>query len=274
MSNNLNNISDSVYSSRDIIIFLLKSWKTILLFVFIGIICSVGVLAVSVNKYEAIAHVKMRQFNFNLSDNSWINIEDPNLLIIRLNNPNIYSGKEFNACGIDNIMSPTESLLGMIKLSTLKGVSSILELKVKANSKQIAITCAEILFEKIRNSQNQMIKPYIDEARALLLSHNARLKEIQYFLARTDKPGYEISAVYLSSREELKFLNDEIMRINKFISLSNAHEAKLISPPFASNNTVSPRKMVILLVGLFIGLGVGLLFSLFSISKEIQPYNK
>lgn len=249
-------------SLKDIIDFLIESWKAILATGLAGLLGAVGFIAVTPNQYEATAQIQMMQIS---SDNNntnplGVNVEDPNLLIVRLKFPSSYDLNEIKACGLDQENSPTELLAGLVKLSPVKGVGSIVELKIRMQSKDQAINCAQAVFENIRESQNAIVKPYVEEAKILLTKYQARLSEAQSLVARFDKSGPALSAAYLANRDEIRFLTNESIRLSTFITSGHVRKTKLVAPIFASDIPVFPKKKINLLVGLLVGLFLGFLF--------------
>jgi hypothetical protein len=188
-----------------------------------------------------------------------MNVEEPNLLMARLKLPTTYSAAEIKACGLEGQKMPTESIVAMSNFSAVKGVGSIIELRIRMESKEQAIICANALFENIRESQNQIVKPYIEEAKVLLTKYQARLKEAQELVGRADKSGAALSAAYLANRDEVKFLTDESIRLNTFVTAGVTRQAKLVAPIYASEVAVFPKKKITLIVGLLTGLFFGLL---------------
>ncbi len=138
----------------------------------------------------------------------------------------------------------------------------MIELKINRDNKEAVIACAQSLFEKIKASQNQIIKPYIEEAKTLLVKYQDRLTNSQILISRADKSGAALSAAYLANRDEVKFLTEEILRLNTFIATAETRQAKLVSPIYASDIPVAPNKRVALISGLFTGLVIGLLLML------------
>jgi Chain length determinant protein len=251
-------------SLKDIIYFFLESWKAILGVGFLGLLGAAGFLAVTPNQYEAIAQIQMAQTSSNSDTNNlMVNVEAPSLLLARLKLPTNYSAAEIKACGLEKAKMPTESLVALSKFSTVKGVGSIVELKIRGEFRESAIICARALFENIRESQNQIIKPSIEGARVLIRNYQVRLKEAQELLTRADKSGAALSATYLANRDEVKFLTSEIIRLTTFLTYSDAHQTKLLSPIYASEAPVFPNKLITLVVGLLGGLFSGLLLVIF-----------
>ncbi len=263
-------------SIKDIIDFLIESWKAILVTGLLGVLVSATYLIVTPNQYQATAQIQMAQISASNNNNSnstnplGVNIEEPNLLLARLKLPTTYSDEVIKACGFENASSPAESLLSSAKFSAVKGVGSMIELKINRDSKEIAINCAQALFESIKTSQNQIIKPYIEESKALLVKYETRLANSQALVSRADKSGAALSAAYLANRDEVKFLTEEILRLNTFIITADTRQAKLVSPIYASDTAVFPRKIMSLISGLIAGLFLG--FLLVICKKALKNY--
>ena len=258
---NLNPSIEDEISLKDIVDFVVKSWKTILATGILGILGAVGYIFVTPNQYEATAQIQMAQISANNNNTNplGVNIEDPNLLMARLKQPTTYSAQEIKACGLESSTAASEDLAATAKFSAVKGVGSMIELRINRDSKEIAVACAQSLFENIKASQNQIIKPFIEEAKTLLVKYQDRLTNSQSLVSRADKSGAALSAAYLANRDEVKFLTEEILRLNTFITTADTRQAKLVSPIYASDNPVAPKKKIALIAGLFAGLFLGLL---------------
>ena len=262
---NLNsNIEDEI-SLKDIVDFLVESWKVTLLTGLLGLVGSITYLWVTPNQYQATAQIQMAQISANNNNNTnplGVNIEDPNLLMARLKLPTTYSAQEIKVCGLESSTAASEALAATARFSAVKGVGSMIELKINRNSKEIAVACAQSLFENIKASQNQIIKPYIEEAKTLLVKYQDRLTYSKSLVSRADKSGDALSAAYLANRDEVKFLTEEILRLNTFITVADTRQAKLVSPIYASDVPVAPKKKIALIAGLLVGLFLGLLLML------------
>ena len=261
---NINPSIEDEISLKDIVDFIVESWKTILATGILGILGAVVYIFVTPNQYEATAQIKMAQISANNNNTNplGVNIEDPNLLMARFKLPTTYSAQEIKACGFESTEGSAEKLVKIAKFSAVKGVGSIIELKINRDSKDVSVTCAHSLFENIKASQNQIIKPYIEEAKTLLIRYQDRLTNSQSLVSRADKSGAALSAAYLANRDEVKFLTEEILRLNTFITTADSRQAKLVSPIYASDIPVAPKKKIALVAGLFAGLFLGLLLML------------
>ncbi len=269
-----NAIQDDEISLKEIIDFLIESWKTIAGVGVLGLLGAVAFILVTPSQYEAAAQIQMAQVSISNNNSNPIgaNVEDPNTLIARMKLPTAFSEKEVQACKLEKSKFPTEQLASsVVKLSAIKGVASLMELKIRGESKQAALTCAQAIFENIKDSQHDILKPYIKEAKTLLLKYQVRLNDTQSVIDRADKSGQVLSAAYLSNRDELKFLSEEVIRLNAIIVSSEMRYTRLVSPIYASDKPVSPKKTLSLVLGLLAGVFLGLLYVL--VRKAWRNYN-
>jgi capsular polysaccharide biosynthesis protein len=190
-----------------------------------------------------------------------VNFEDPNSLILRLKIPTAYSTKEVKECGLQGNKSPEESLASLVRVSAVKGSNAIIELKIRLASKKQSTDCAQAVYQLIRESQFQVLSPYIEDLKILLLKNQTQLQESKDMIPSADKSGSALSAVYLTNREEINFLKTEIFRLNSIINSSDKLSAKLIAPIYASDTPASPDKKRVLQVGLLAGMLSGLVFA-------------
>lgn len=177
--------------------------------------------------------------------------------------PASFTSSTVIACGLDGELNAGSILAKSLKLNQLNGASSVVELKTTASNPERAQQCAYAIYELIKTSQNKIISPYIIETKIKLAGDEARLKNAKDWLLKSDKSGSETSAVYLSTRDEIRYLLDEITALQNIIT-SNVHGAtRLVAPIYVSDLPISPKKRASLAIGLFCGLFLGLLIALF-----------
>lgn len=243
---------------RNLIEFFMGSWKTFVFTIVLGMFGSAAYLWLTPNQYQAVAQIQMAQLsisnsNSNSNSNSFgVSIEDPSLLLARLKLPTSYLAKEIKECGFEDSKYPSEDLAKALEFSVVKGVGSLIELKINRDSKDLAISCAQSLFERIKISQNEIIKPFIEEAKNLLPQYHDRLNNARSLVYLADKSGVA-SAAYLVNRDEVRFLNEEILRLNTFIASADLRQAKLVSPIYASDIPAFPNINKSLIAGVFVG---------------------
>lgn len=259
---------DEEISLIDIFRFLNNSYKTILLTVFLGLVIAGTYLLVTPKRYEAIAQIAMAQISASNNNNNnnlnplGINIEEPTLLISRLSSPTSFSPAVIDACDLEGVPNPGSALVGSIKLTPVKGVANVVELKTFGSSPVVANSCAQAIFELIRATQSEIIAPYIEEARSKLTDDQGRLLKAQTVVAKADQSGQAMSASYLATRDEIRYLLDEITSLKNVVSTNQSRATRLVAPIYASDSPVAPKKQITLLAGLLGGLVLGLLVAL------------
>lgn len=259
-----NDMDVNEISLLDILRFLKDVYKTILILGAVGLSIAVVYLMVTPKQFEAVAQIAMAQIsaaNNNINPLG-INIEEPSLLISRLSSPTSFPAQVPGICGIDGGANSAAILSKSIKLMPLKGVANVVELKAFGQSPEAASTCAQAIFEFIKTTQAQIIAPYIAEARVKLDDDTKRLATAKDLVAKADKSGSVMGATYLSTRDEIRFLLDEITALKNVVTSNQSRATRLITPIYASDIPVTPKKQVALSAGLFGGLVLGLLLAL------------
>lgn len=258
-------LSKGEISIADILRFLRGSWKAIIFFGLIGIALAIVYLAITPKQYEATVQIAVAQMintSKNKNDQNWVNIEEPALLISRLSYPTSFTPETVVACGLQNQTNAALALSKSIKLTTAKGMVNVINLKTFGESQQVAHDCALEIFELIKTSQAQIVAPYIEEIKIKLADDQERLQKAQNFVVRSDNSGAAMSASYLSTRDEIYYLLDEIAALkNMAIGIQN-RATRMVAPIYASDIHIAPKKHIALVVGLLSGLFLGLLIVL------------
>jgi len=260
-------------SILDILRFLKGAYKTMLVFGILGLVVAIAYLVITPNRFEAVTQIQMAQTsgvnNINNNNNNnnnlnylGVNVEEPALLISRLGSPSSFSAGAIVACGEQAQSNPALAMVQTIKLTPIKGVSNLVELKTVGSTQEAASICAQAIFELIKTSQAQIVAPFIEEAQTRLAEDSIRLDQAKALVAKADKSGAVMgAATYLSTRDEIKLLSDQIALLQDVILFSQSHVTRLVSPIYASDSPVAPKKRVALLAGLLGGLLLGLLIS-------------
>lgn len=194
----------------DIVNFISESWKIILGFSFLGFGFAILFINMVPKEYEAIAQIRMAQIaNVNYKNNNninsqAINIEEPQALIARMALPTFYPAEAIELCGLADERGAEVALASKVKLSIPKGVSGILDLKIRATSLEVASVCANTIFQIIRASHTQLIAPYIDEAKNKLRIEEERLIRATQAICKGNKSEAETSSTYFSARDEIR----------------------------------------------------------------------
>lgn len=265
-ASSIQNMADDELSLHDILRFLKGAYKTTAIAGASGLIISATYLAVGPKRYEAVAQISMAQIsavsntNMNASFNPMgVNIEEPSLLISRLSSPTSYTPQVLTSCGINDGAFSGIVLSKSIKLTLPKGVPNVVELKAFGQSPEAASICAQAIFDLIKDSQAQIAAPYIAHAKNKLDDDVERLSKAKDVVAKADRSGSAVGAAYLSTRDEIRFLLDEITILKSVVTSNQSRATRLIAPIYASDIPVAPKNQVALAIGLFGGLFLGLL---------------
>ncbi|WP_286226970.1 MULTISPECIES: Wzz/FepE/Etk N-terminal domain-containing protein [unclassified Polynucleobacter] len=264
---NETDLSESEISLLDIIEFIQESWKTIVGFIILGIAGAALFFWVVPKQYEASAQIKMAQIaNVNNNNNNinplGINVEEPQALIARMALPTSYPKETIALCGLTDEKDADAQLAKKVKLSIPRGVGGTVDLKVRDASKEITQTCANAVYQLIKTSQAQLVAPYIDEASKKLKIEEERLARATQVIAKADKSGAAVSAAYLATRDEIRYLLDQISNLQSIITGNESRAAHLTAPIYLKDGPVFPQKRNSLLIGLLLGGFLGLMLAL------------
>ena len=138
----------------------------------------------------------------------------------------------------------------------------MVELKTVGPTPQVAQACNLAVYELIKTTQSQIIAPYIEEAKVKLLDDEARLQKAKDLVAKADKSGSAMGAAYLSTRDEIRYLLDEISALKSVVASNQSRATRLVAPVYGGDTPIAPKKRVALIAGLFGGLCLGLLIAL------------
>ncbi len=262
---NETDLSESEISLLDIIEFLQESWKTITSFTLLGVVAAALFLWVVPKQFEASAQIKMAQIA-NVNNNNinplGINIEEPQALIARMALPTSYPKETIALCGLAEQKDADAQLAKKVKLSIPKGVGGTVDLNVRDASKEIAKACTNAVYQLIKSSQAQLAAPYIDEASKKLKIEEERLGRATQVIAKADRSGAAVSAAYLATRDEIRYLLDQTSNLQSIITGNESRAAHLTAPIYLKDEPVFPQKRNSLLIGLLLGGFLGLAFTL------------
>lgn len=251
-------------SLLDILRFLKGARKAMALTGILGLAISIAYLALTPKQYEAVAQITMAQIgvaNNNINPLG-VNIEEPSHLIARMSSPTSFTPSVIVACGLQDQADGALMLSKSMKLTVPKGVANVVELKTFGPTPQAAQACNMAVFELIKTTQAQIIAPYIEEAKAKLADDEERLQKTKDLVAKADKSGSAMGAAYLSTRDEIRYLLDEITVLKNVVTSNQNRATRLVAPIYAGDIPISPKKRVVLAAGLLGGLLFGLLFAL------------
>lgn len=253
-------------SLLDIFLFFKNEYQLIIGFTLLGFVGAALYLWTVPKQYEVIGQIKMAQIaNLNNNNNNvtplGTNIEEPNALIARMALPTTYPKETIALCGLAEEKDAGALLAKKAKLSLPKGLGGTVDLEIRDTSKEVAQACANAIYEFVKMSQAQLIAPYVEEASKKLIIEKERLSRATEFIARADKSGSGVSGAYLATRDEIRYLVDQISTLQAVINGNESRAARLVAPIYVKDHPVFPQKRNSLLLGLLLGGFLGLLLA-------------
>lgn len=246
---------------RPYISLLTQSWKLIAGATIFGFFCSFFIIYSLPDKYQLIAQMKMAE----IKSEDLKNFEDSDELMLRMKISSFYSSETVMACNsAASAQSSGEALVNLIKLEKpIRLNKTIVQYKILAKSKKIAVSCGEAIFGDVKNHQNNIIQSKIDERRMLLDNLKLEVQNIHKLISDATKSGIPFADVILLYRDQLAHLNSEIINLKKFIDLNSKSQTNLIAPFQLSDKPVFPNKKFIAFIGILAGFFLGLLLTVF-----------
>ena len=253
-------------SLLDIFLFFKNEYQFIIGFTLLGFVGAALYLWTVPKQYEVIGQIKMAQIaNLNNNNNNvsplGVNIEEPQALIARMAIPTTYPKETITLCGLAEQKDAGSVLAKKAKLSLPKGLVGVVDLEIRDTSKEVAETCANAVYEFVKTSQARLIAPYVEEASKKLIIEKERLNRATEFIARADKSGSGVSGAYLATRDEIRYLVDQISTLQAVINGNESRAARLVAPIYVKDHPVFPQKRNGLLLGLLLGGFLGLLLA-------------
>jgi len=260
-----NPIPEDEISLKDIIDFLVESWKEIVLTGMLGTAGAVAYLLVTPNQYQATA-------NFQVAKVAGSDVEKPAVLIEKLRIPTFYSQKTLSVCNVTEKNDPGATIAKNLK-PTLSKAASIINITYKAKSIEDARSCLSSVVDDVRISQNILSKPILDIKAIQLLTLKQKLESSEKYVKELPNSNFDFSDSKFSSSSLL--LATTIMKENEVIDLRvqisdmeislidpQTKDVFLTAPIHAPQQKVSPKRAITLIGGLMGGLLLGLLFML------------
>jgi hypothetical protein len=250
------NISNENFDIKEIIIFFKNSSKIILLSGIIGIIISIGHIVIKKNNYEATLQIQFPKFEPYTS----FRMNEIKLILDNKAPPSLFSEIEKESCGLSGEITQ-ENIAKTIKLREIDKENAIFDLITQTHSRDSAINCLDIIYEKINILYKKNIENYLLTINEMqrLNKRNIELINKKFFDDRTNTNGDII--LYLIYRDEKILLINEIEKLEKQIINISKMKLKKLTQVYASNLPVGIDNKIIITIGLLFGLIVGLIFS-------------
>lgn len=243
----------------DVANFLVAWWKVIFLMGAAATLAAWFYLKMISPMYQAQTIIAMAKVPASPSGGGFIDIETPDLLAERISLPTAFSVATVKACEFDS----SESLVSHLKIISHNKPNSTLRFAVQHYSPRLAEKCVGAIFEMIREQQAELAMPVFEGMRQAI-SDVQRLLQDGYSGGNHRDGQAGVSYIYFERSKESLFsiLAFQQKRQDVLADVGT----RMLTPIYASEDPVSPRKLQLLLswgsVGLFCGLLIGLVWNL------------
>lgn len=259
-------IEDKI-SLKDIVDFMVESWKTIILTGFLGLVGAIAHLREAPNQYQAIA-------NFQVARVAGSDVESPALLLEKMKIPTYYSQNTHLACNVIEAVDPGMTIAKNLK-PMLSKTAPIINIQYQAASYKDAINCLEAVIGDIRDSQKILSKPILMAKSIQLITLKQKLDASESFIKKLSSenlnfdfsdskfsPSSLLLATIIMKEDKIQDLKVQISDME--ISLANPQtmETFLTVPIYAKPQDLSPKRTRILMGGVMGGLFLGILLML------------
>jgi hypothetical protein len=272
--------SEDENSLINIINFIRNAWRKIFILGFLGLISGFVFLKITPNKFEAIALIQMAQIISKESLKA-TNIEQPVTLIARMKLPNSFSAQIVSGCGYPEDPSSVFKLIKDIQINNLAGSETIIKLKVRSSTPELAEKCTNLLFLYIEEYQNEIISKQLEDKKLKnikqLERNNNQLDLNKILLSKAKININENQEIYFKILKEINRLEDEKDNLEIKNNLEYFQKTKFKAPVYVNNEIVYPKKSTILIASSLMGMLLGILHSLcrknLIILKNIANHN-
>lgn len=240
----------------DIVRFFRKSWRLILTCSMTGLAAAVIFLASAPRHYEATVIIQISEFIQNREKYNAVPIEAPTMLVERLRLPSSYTSGALRSCGVTNGKS-AEAMVASIRVSAPRGLDSVVRMTLRRPEMDLAGQCATGIFEMIQTQHRAMLEVRGDELQKDLDRYLSRFKSHQDLIANMKKDGLDLAVNYLIHREAVLNLLNKIDDIEYL--KAKVTSTRLISPISVTSDPVSPKRDIVIVLGILTGLLVGTL---------------
>ena len=254
-------------SLKDIIDFLVESWKSILVTGVLGVLGAITYITVVPNMYQATANIQMAKV-------AGTDVELPAILIEKLKMPMYYSQKTYSACNVMDEILPGEEIAKSLR-PTLSKTAPIITFSYKEESPEVAQQCLESVLEDVRANQKLLAKPIFDAKSYQLANLKQKLEAAEKTLkilpsknSNFDFTDSKFSAstlllaTTLNKENEIKDLRTQVNDLEVSLTEPQTRETFLAAPIYAPQQKVSPKRGIALIAGLMGGLFLGLVLVL------------
>lgn len=269
---------------------LTKSWRWLVAGAAFGVLGAFVFILVVDEQYEANAVIQPATVGISSSTNTTTkgtDVESAAQTLERLKLSGFYNDEILNACKLAGIANSRQTIIKKIKPVLIKG-NSLVQISYVADSPQIAESCLAAVVNQLTKAQSQIAEPIIktlEEQRVLTKKQLVDVEKIQaqienraMTLDRSDtttNPSMLMLGAALSKREEIAKLTKVYNEQSLLLTEPMTQQVKLLEAIYASENPVYPKKMLVVLVALILGIMSGaLIFFAHGTLQDIKKYTR
>uniref|UniRef100_UPI00404732C7 hypothetical protein n=1 Tax=Shewanella sp. TaxID=50422 RepID=UPI00404732C7 len=260
---------DDEISLMDIFDFLVDGWKTVFSIVFVG--SSIGIVT-SLNlpeQFEAKGTLSSGRFVGN-------DIESIQILTEKMKSPTYYDERLLVGCFVDGTKADLEAFPKLLNPRIEKN-SNFLTISYRAQSRSRAVQCLNQVLTVVRNKQEILrasnLEIFLTQQAALRKKLTALTKSVaqletdratQFSFKNIEYSAAALITVRLQSQaQELLAVEEQISKNEIMLKSPNTQDAEFVTPIFASEQRVSPRRSQIVMLSAIGSLFFGVLILFF-----------
>ena len=256
--------SEDEISLLDIVRFFIDNASWIAASTLLGGLLGLGFGFWAPKQYEATMNIQMAMV---------VNtpVETPAVLLEKIKLPLYFSPIAWKACDTDGDQTPSRSLAKKLN-PVLNKQAPLIGFSYRDVSPMAAQQCLEAVLADIREKQNLLAQPVIQQKKNLLETLKAKLlaaEQVTKYL-ETQKQSFQfkderfsanalVLATSLSKENEVKDLRSAISELDISLSKPQTQETYLAAPIYGSQQAVFPNKGLSLVISLLLGFFLGLL---------------
>lgn len=194
-------------------------------------------------------------------------IEDARYVMARLQFPSTYTPETLAACGVANDAAPGEALTNALIVSRERNLDTVLKMKIRRSSPEMARKCLVTIIESIKEDQDKISAATLD-----VIDENIAFLEKRLKIEKAGMDSASPNELYIRRFETI----DLNTQINTLMLVKNgSRPAHLLSPVYASPKVVFPPSSLITIpVGVVVGLSIALIVVFVTIWTRLVCMNR
>jgi hypothetical protein len=256
MTNQTQDKKEDEISLIDILLFLKASGLNVLLSSVVCLMVGIAYYLTVPKMYEASAAIQMATVGGEL-------VESPAVLFEKIKLPLFFSSSTLQACGSDG--GPNSYLKFADKLkATVNKSAPIILLSLQTLSAQESRACLEAVVSEIQKSQNQLIRPLIEQKIYKVNQLSDQLKLVETISKSISVTSLNSNTSELKSYasiaviSEMNKLRNEIYELENYLSSTKTKSLSLAAPIYESEVSNKRRTLSMLMLCLVLGVFIGL----------------